>query len=345
MQRALWFLAVVPIIAATAAAGLISSPDDARCITSFDSGFTGGPTHVDLGPDGALWVNEGRDDRIARFDVQAGSAEEFRVPDGTELHDLAVGPDGNLWFSGFNGPLGRFNIETHKVTVFPRRSPSSQPHLWWAADGRLYFSDTTNGVLGRFEPNRERIVARRYNLPANSGIHGFVEGPEDGKAWWSLQNADRLARFDTRAQRFDKFVALPAGSGPHWLAYVPSDGAIWVALQYANELARYDLVTDEVTVFDLDLDPVTRAQLQARQLVPSLTYVTQDADAEALWLATLAGGEVLRFDLVTHEVENIGCGLSFAFQTITLASDRAGGLWVTEAPALGGAGSLGRIER
>jgi streptogramin lyase len=344
-MRAVWVVAVVPLVVATAAAGLISPPGDARCVTNFDAGFTGGPTHVDLGPDGALWANEGRDDRIARFDTKTGKADEYRVPDGTELHDLAVGPDGNLWFSGFNGPLGTFDLETKKVTVFPRTSPSSQPHLWWAPDGGLYFSDIVKGVLGRFDPKSERIVTRRYNLPKNSGIHGFVEGPEKGKAWWALQFADRLARFDTRAGRFDKFVDLPEGSGPHWLAYVPSDGAIWVALQYANQLARYDLQMEEVTVFDLELGAVTAAQLQARQPLPALTFVTQDVDAEALWLATLAGGEVLRFDLATHELENIGCGLTFPSQTITLASDRAGGLWVTEAPALGGAGSLGRIER
>jgi streptogramin lyase len=344
-MRALRLLAVLPAVAVTAIAGTVSSPDDATCVTKFGSGFTGGPTHVDLGPDGALWVTEGRNDRIARFDVATKRAREFRVPKGTELHDLAVGPDRNLWFSGFNGPIGRFELKTHEVKIFPRRSPGSQAHLWWAPDGLLYFGDTAKGQLGRFDPKTERITLSRYNLPPDNGIHGFVEGPQKGKAWWALQDADRLARFDTRTRRFDKFVDLPKGSGAHWLTYVRSDRAIWVALQYANKLARYDLRTERVTTFDLELDPISPEELRARKPLPALTFVIQDAQGEALWMATLAGGEVVRFDLKSHEVENGGCGLTFPSQTVTLANDRAGDLWVTEAPAPTGAGSLDRVDR
>ena len=231
-------LALVPLAIGVAIAGIVSSPSKVRpCAKTYSKGFTGGVSHVDLGRDGALWATEGRNDKIARFDTQKQVATEFDLPNGTEPHDLAVGPGQDLWFSAFNGGLGRFDPETKKVEFIRRPSRGAQPHVWWADDGRGYFGDVTTGKLTTFDPETERFTPMSYNLPANSGIHGFVELP-DGTTWWTLQGSDQLAHFDRKGGRFDQFVDLPKGSGPHWLVLDPSQEVIWVALLYANELAR-----------------------------------------------------------------------------------------------------------
>jgi streptogramin lyase len=344
-RRPLALFVAVPAVAATVAAGIISAPSKTRpCITEFSKGISGSPSQIELGPDGNLWANEGQQDRIARFDLRKKSATEFSVPKRTQLHELETGPDGNLWFTGTVGRLGKLDVRTKEVTLFPGITPGSEPHhLWWGPDGRAYIGEFGAGDLARFDPKTGEITEGRYNLPPNNGIHGYVELP-DGSVWWGLQDSDRLARFDVESQRFDKFVAMPKGSGPHWLEYVRSDRAIWVGLIYASKLARYDLETERVTSFDLPLDAVSPAALTSRPPPKSLTFVHQDAQAEALWLPTGPGGEVVRFDLRTHETTRVGCGLTFPIATLTMANDREGNLWVSEG-TIGGSGRLGRIDR
>ena len=311
----------------------------------YSDGFTGGPTHVDLGPDGALWATEGADDQIARFDLDAKRATEWPLPKGAEPHDLSVGPGDDLWFSGFNGGIGRFDPETKEVRFFAHPSEGAQPHIWWAPDGLGYFGDLATGKLTTFDPETNNFEQRDYNLPEDSGIHSFVEMP-DGSAWWALQKADQLAHFDLERQRFDRFVDFPKGSGPHWLVHDKAGNAVWVASLYANNLARYDLGTGAIEVFDIGLDPVTPEELAERKPLPAIAQVHEDAQHEALWVTTLAGGEVRGFDLDTHEVTRVGCGLNYPAQTTTLTDDGDGNLWVTEGPAAAsGPGRLGRIDR
>ena len=351
MKGALALLAFAPVVVATAIAGVVSSPSKVRpCITGFSDGLSSGPNHLELGPDGALWSNE-QNNRIARFDLQTKKATEVRVPDDTQLHELETGPDGNLWFTGLKGRLGRLDVETRKVTLFPGIDPESQPHhLWWGPDAKAYVSEFLGGRLARFDPKTRRVTELRYNLPPDRGIHGYVELP-DHTTWWALQNVDQIARFDTRTQRFDSFVQLPSGSGPHWLEYVPSENAIWVALAYANDLIRYDLDTGRVERFDLGLRATTATELRSRAPVPTLTFMMLDAAGRNLWLADLAGGEAVRFDLETHVAKRVGCGFRFPSFTITLANDSDGNLWITESPPPGrggtppGPGRLALIRR
>ena len=337
-------LAIVPVVAATAAAGIIAAPSKERpCVVTYSEGFSGGRLDVDLGPDGNLWATEGQADKIARFDLDTKTATEFDLP-GTEPHDLVVGPDDDLWFSSFNGGLGKFDPETEKVEVYRHKSDGSQPHIWWAKDGRAYYSDLLKGRLVTFDPETERFSESSYNLPAKNGLHGFIE-MKDGNAWWGLQNVDQIAHFDLETGRFDKFVDMPRDSGPHWLVR-PLGHRDLDRAAVRERAARYDLETGEVKTFDLGLDAVTAKELQDRKPVPAIAQVHKDAQDEALWVTTLAGGEIRRFDLETHEVERLGCGLSFPSQTTTLTNDSDGNLWMTESPAAAsGAGRLGRIDR
>jgi streptogramin lyase len=344
MSKVLLLLGLVPVIAATAVAGIISTPTKGKpCVTGFSKGFSAGPTHLTLGPDGNLWVNEGQSDQIARFDIRQGRVtREYPVPKGTQLHDLVAGPDGKLWFTGRIDrlALGSLDPKTGKVTLYPGVKGAGQPHLWWAPDGYLYFAEVDAGRLARFDPRTGRITSSRYNLPPNSGIHSFAE-TADGNAWWGLQNADQLARFNLKTHTFDKFVKLPKGGGPHWLVYVPQDNAIWIAFAYSNNLGRYDLRTGKVRIFDTPLDPESPDKFSGLTLFPTLTQMVADRQGQALWAATASGAEILRFDLKTHTIKAVTCGLGFGGVTLTIASDRRGRLWVAEPVAQ----RLGRIDR
>jgi len=330
-RRGLALLFVLPVVAATAVAGTITAPWRIRpCVSSYSTGFTGGPTHVELGPDGNLWANEGQNDRIAKFDIQLKRVTaEYSVPKGTQLHDLVPGPDGNVWFTGNANILGRLNIHTGKITLFPGLRGAGNPHMWWAPDGYLYVSEVAAGRLARFDPKTEQVTDSQYNLPRNNGIHSFAQVP-GGNTWWGLEYVDKLARFNIHTHRFDEFVDLRGGHGPHWLTYVPSDDAVWIAVAYSNNLARFDLRTHNLTYMATPIPPASPSLFTGFALFAYLTHMLADANGRFLWIATLGGRELLRVDLRTHRLKKVYCGLGALGVTIVLARDRAGNMWVSE---------------
>jgi len=331
LRRAAPLLALFPVVIATAVAGTVTAPWKVKpCVETFKTGFTGGPNHVSLGPDGNLWATEGRDDKIARFDLGARKVTvEYHVPKNTQLHDLAVGPDGNLWFTGNTGRFGKLDVATGKVTLYPRLQGAGNPHIWWAPDGFAYLSEVVSGRLARFDPKTDKITASRYNLPFHSGIHSFAELP-DGSTWWALQNVNELAHFDLKKHTFDRFVKLSGGDGPHWLAYVPQDHAIWIAFAYSNNLGRYDLDTGQVTYVGTPLKPAAKSLFASFNVFPYITTILPDAQGRFLWLATFGGRELLRLNLRTHALKKVYCGLGPTGITIVLTRDRTGAVWVTE---------------
>jgi streptogramin lyase len=323
-------LGFAPIVAVTAYAGLETSPDRHPCVTNYSRGFTGGPTHVTLGPDGNIWANEGRNDLIAKFDIAAKRVTaEYRVPKGTQLHDLVAGPDGKMWFAGSHDVLGSLDIHTGAVKLYPGLSGAGQPHMWWAPDGYLYISEATAGKLARFDPRTQKITASQYNLPPNSGVHSPAPLP-DGSAWWGLERTDQLAHFNIRTHRFDRFISFPRRSDPHWTTYVPTDHSVWIGFGIANNVARYNLATGRLTYIKTGLTPASPANFGSFAPYTSITQMYLDAQGKYLWAATLAGERLLRVDVATERVKSVTCGLPVGGFTLVLTHDRYGRMWVSE---------------
>lgn len=334
MRRWLLLLGLLPIAAATAIAGIVSSPSSVRpCLEEFTDGVNGSPTHLILGPDGGLYATEEPEKKILRFGPDSHKAREYKVP--VEPHDLTAGPDGRIWFVSATGKpkgqyLGAVHPKTGKVTIYPGIANGAEPHMLRWNRGRLYITEQKAGRLAIFDPKTEKVTEGTYGLPAGNYIHNIVVLP-NGDLWGVLQEGDALARFNFKKQRFDQLVKVPLkDSGPRDITYVKSRNAVYATLFAANKLVEYDLDTGKLTVHDTHLDPITYAVAITRQPKPKLTFLRPDAKEEALWLATLAGGELLRFDLETSEIERVGCGVEIPGGPLGIATDRKGRLWAVE---------------
>jgi streptogramin lyase len=354
MRRLRALLLVVPVVAAVAIAGTVSSPDDVRpCITEFADGITGNPTHLVSSPDGNLYANEETTNRILRFNPQTHEGKEYGI--GTSPHDLTVGPDGRIWFvSALEDDLGALDPETGDVEHFEGITRKSEPHmLRWLEDGRLYITEAKAGRLAVFDPDTEKIREDDFGLPPGNFIHNVTVLP-DGDFWAVLQEGDALAHFDLEKQRFDEIVPVPVkDSGPRDLTYVKSRNALYATLFAANQIVEYDLDTKKLTLYPTHVDPISyetaqsevatgRASDGSTKTAPKLTFVRQDAEEEAVWVSTLAGGELLRLDLESAEITRVGCGFSIPQGPLGLANDAQGQLWVAQAFPVG---KIARVDR
>jgi streptogramin lyase len=334
-------LGLAPIVAATAIAGATTLPSAVRpCAVEYSAGIHSHPIHLILGPDGDLYATENFPDAILRFDPNTHKATEYPLPRGTLVHDAAPSPDGNVWFVTLTDKLAFLNPRDGRVTWISGITRGSQPHsLVWDRDGSLYITEQLAGRIARYNPVTHKITERTAGLPPGNWIHNIVQLP-DGDLWAVLQHADELAHFNIRTQRFDQFVRVPIkDAGPRDITYVRSRNALYVTLYAANKLLEYDISTGKLSTYSSPFKAISLAKADGRTTIPKLTFVRPDATQKYVWMATLGGGELLRFDLQTHAMKQVHCGITFPDATLGVATDREGRLWFIEPLP----GRIGRI--
>jgi streptogramin lyase len=181
------------------------APDGTVSHLSISSGERGEQTVVrglTIGAEGALWAAIGEFSPIGGDPFETsyggeivriapdGSEVTFQVPEGIEPLGIALGPDGNLWFTGARGfsygehhytpgfgYIGRIT-PAGEISTYPTPSPHSGPSgiaagpeesLWFEGSGV-----TTIGVGGEF--------GRHFALRSPAAGSGIAFGPE-GDAW------------------------------------------------------------------------------------------------------------------------------------------------------------------
>lgn len=178
---------------------------------------------VAVGADGTAWATAGEplfagpgpastQGKLLRVGAD-GAEAEFPLPKEIEPRDIAIGPDGNLWFTAVegsysiehssswgNGYIGRMT-PAGDVTVFPTQIEEAGAEAIVAGpDGRLWFHEN--------DPSRIRTIAndgtfgRAYKLPPRTWRSDLAFGPE-GDLWIAageggllrLTPGDQLTRF------------------------------------------------------------------------------------------------------------------------------------------------------
>ena len=149
---ALWF-AAYDLVASISYVGRVTT---AGAITLYTlPTATANPGQITKGPDGNLWITEQNSNAIAKVVVGTPpTITEYSLPPGSaNPFPIAPGPDGNVWF-GASGTIGEITTSgtiTEYQTVYPSITVFPA-NLAFAADGNLWFSDSTHVAVGYFAP-------------------------------------------------------------------------------------------------------------------------------------------------------------------------------------------------
>ncbi|UUZ64220.1 hypothetical protein LP417_03070 [Polaromonas sp. P1-6] len=132
------------------------------------------PHGVIAGPDGAAWLTDGGQNAIARVSWPAREVKLFPLPAGTpyaNLNTCAFDGDGDLWFTGQGGYVGKVAVRTGLVSVkeSPRgRGPygicaTPKGDVWWCSLAGSFIAqiDRKTGESRIVEPPTPRQGAPR----------------------------------------------------------------------------------------------------------------------------------------------------------------------------------------
>jgi len=153
---------------------------------------------------------------------------------------MAVGPDGNLWYTSGNRQVTRFTLSSGAMTAFD--APSAPNDIAYqgmvrGTDGNLWY--VANYTLGRISMNG---AVKEFALPKDMGLVAAIAVGSDGTLWVTMGNVTLLKGSipsdSTQAPTLTR-VPLPAQintmQGPFMAA--GADGNLWMATA-ANTFLR-----------------------------------------------------------------------------------------------------------
>ena len=149
--------------------------------------------------------------------------------------EIALGPDGNLWFTELTGPnIGRIT-PAGTITEFP--VPANGSFLQTGGmvagpDGNMWFTDAGNNSIGQITTSG---VITEFPIPTASTQTRFITLGPDGNLWFSELNTDKVGRITT-AGVITEFP-ISAGSSVQFITSGP-DGNLWFTEQNIDKVGR-----------------------------------------------------------------------------------------------------------
>jgi virginiamycin B lyase len=240
MRRLVLLISLLGLLALPGVAA--AAPNVVGQVEEFPLGAGTRPTAIVAGPDGSLWfagvqyLSGGSFADVVGKVTPGGEVTEFPLDTHSAnlgLGDIAVGPDGNLWFTvGGRPKVGRITT-AGEVKEFELNAADAKPGSIVAGpDGNLWFTEYPNGKVGRITTGGE---VTEFAMPDGRNPDDIAAGP-DGALWVTEPLQGIIARIG--ADGSETAFPLPDPGGYPGQIVAGPDGALWIGKQRGGVLGR-----------------------------------------------------------------------------------------------------------
>jgi virginiamycin B lyase len=189
----------------------------------------------------ALWFTEEAGDKIGELDETA-KITEFPVPTANAKPlSIALGQDGNLWFTEFGAAqVGRVTTSGTAFVecVLPSQNgtPPTPEGIVSGPDGNLWVTDPASNGLWRVTTG---CVASFFPLAtANAGPQSITVGP-NGALWFTEANVDKIGELYPSQAGGAMPAEFPVTPGAGLGTIVSgADNALWFTETHSDKLGR-----------------------------------------------------------------------------------------------------------
>jgi len=222
------------------------------------------PHGVVQGPDGAAWVTDGGQNAIVRVSWPAREVRLFPLPAGTpwaNLNTATFDHEGDLWFTGQGGWVGKLVTRTGHLTVKPAPRGSGpygicttpRGDVWWCSLAGSFIAriDRATGESEVVEPPTPRQGARR------------IWSDSRGTLWISEWNSGQLSAYDP-AKRTWRAHRLPGSAPRTYAVWVDEHDMPWVSDFGSNAVLRFDPKAERFERFPLPRESAEVREIQGR---------------------------------------------------------------------------------
>jgi virginiamycin B lyase len=241
------------------------NPQDGKTeLVALGSGSS--PHGVIQGPDKAAWLTDGGQNAIVRVGWPGREVKVFPLPAGTpyaNLNTCAFDGDGDLWFTGQSGYVGKLAVKTGLISVkeSPRgRGPygicaTPKGEVWWCSLAGSFIAqiDRVSGDSRVVEPPTPRQGARR------------VWSDSKGRIWVAEWNSGNLSVHDPALGLGPpswRTYKAPGNDPRVYAVYVDDKDILWSSEWSNNTLLRFDPNTEK-----FDTIAMPRSASSVRQIL------------------------------------------------------------------------------
>jgi len=223
------------------------------------------PHGVIQGPDKAAWLTDSGQNAMVRVGWPDRKVTAFSLPAGTpyaNLNTCAFDGDGDCWFTGQSGWVGKVAVKTSQVTVkeSPRgRGPygiCSTPsgEVWWCSLAGSFIAriDRKTGDSSVVEPPTKNQGARR------------VWSDSQGRIWVSEWNSGQVSVHDPKANSWRAWKV--PGSNPRvYAVYVDERDIVWLSDFGGNAVFSFDPRSEKFERYGFERDGANVRQILGRK--------------------------------------------------------------------------------
>ena len=220
------------------------------------------PHGVIQGPDKAAWITDSGQGAIVRVGWPGREIRVFRLPADApyaNLNTATFDHDGDLWFTGQSGVVGRVIVKSGEVRLSEApRGPygiCTVPNgdVWWCSLAGSYIAriDRRTGESTIVQPPTARQGARR------------VWGDSRGHVWVSEWNSGNLSAYDP-AKKTWRTHKLPGSTPRAYAVYVDERDKVWVSDFGANAVLQFDPATERFERFGFPREAASVRQILGR---------------------------------------------------------------------------------
>jgi virginiamycin B lyase len=220
------------------------------------------PHGVVQGPDKAAWITDGGQNAIVRVAWPERKVQVHPLPQGTpyaNLNTCAFDGDGDLWFTGQGGYVGKVAVKSGQVSVkqAPRgRGPygicaTPSGEVWWCSLAGSFIAhiDRRSGESTVVEPPTRGQGARR------------IWSDSKGRLWVSEWNSGNLSMHDPAARSWRQWK-LPGSEPKPYAVYVDERDTVWVSDFGGNAVFSFDPRSEK-----FERHPLARDGAAVRQIL------------------------------------------------------------------------------
>ena len=147
--------------------------------------------------------------------------------------EIALGPDGNLWFTEQNTSAVARVTPDGVISEFPTPTPGFPYDITAGPDGNVWFTEGSNGRIARITPDG---TIREVVFSDFDAAGGITTGP-DGNIWFTDATGDKVWRFELATRTLTDFAVPTTNSFPGHIT-TGTDGNLWFVEGAAGKIGR-----------------------------------------------------------------------------------------------------------
>jgi virginiamycin B lyase len=235
---------------------------------------TGDTEHIDLGPgssphgvitdaSGAAWITDGGLNAIVRVDASTHEAMVFALPEDhpdANLNTAAFDGNGDLWFTGQSGIVGRLDPSTGEIAVFEAPDGRGPYGITATPTGSIFFASLGGSYLGEVAADGTVTV---IEPPTPGQGARRVWAASDGALWVSEWNSGDVSRYQPDTAEWTTW-RLPGESPQAYAVYVDEYDIVWLSDFGANAMLSFDPEAERFHEYPLPHQPGEVRQILGR---------------------------------------------------------------------------------